>query len=83
MALKISIIRQVSLLLCVYALTLILSGTHQVTIAHSEMINQHITVVLKDFFVHPNTTQAKAGRITLEAVNEGMSTHELVVLKRN
>ena len=40
-----------------------------------------VTVILQDFHVHPNRNEAKAGRLTLEAVNEGMSIHELVILK--
>jgi uncharacterized cupredoxin-like copper-binding protein len=50
-------------------------------IAESETTEEGVTVVLKDFFVRPNTNQAKAGWLTLEAVNEGMSMHELVILK--
>jgi len=41
----------------------------------------HITLVLKDFSIDPNTNRAKAGRFTLEAVNEGKGLHELVILK--
>jgi uncharacterized cupredoxin-like copper-binding protein len=50
-------------------------------IAEPETREVHVTIVLKDFFVHPNTNQAKVGWLTLEAVNEGMSMHELVILK--
>ena len=42
---------------------------------------ERLTVVLKDFSVQPNTTEAQPGTLTFEAVNEGMSTHELVILK--
>ena len=44
-------------------------------------VEEPVTIVLKDFDVHPNITQAKAGRLTLEAVNKGKSIHELVILK--
>ena len=40
-----------------------------------------ITLVFKDFSIDPHTNRAKAGRLALEAVNEGRSLHELVILK--
>ncbi len=53
----------------------------QSAVAQTKPTKEHVTVILKDYTVHPNTTQAKAGRLTFEAVNEGMSTHELVILR--
>jgi uncharacterized cupredoxin-like copper-binding protein len=56
-------------------------GFGQPNLAQPVQSQERMTVILQDFRVHLNTTQAKAGRLTLEAVNEGMSTHELVILK--
>ena len=55
----------------------------QPAFSHSELSEEHITVILKDFSIHPNSNHANAGRLTLKAVNEGLSTHELVILKTN
>jgi uncharacterized cupredoxin-like copper-binding protein len=49
--------------------------------AQSTATKAHITIILKDFSIDPHTNRAKAGRLTLEAVNEGRSLHELVILK--
>jgi len=49
--------------------------------AQSIATKAHITIILKDFSIDPHTNRAKAGRLTLEAVNEGRSLHELVILK--
>ncbi|TFG64228.1 MAG: hypothetical protein E4H32_03320 [Nitrospirales bacterium] len=64
-----------------FFLTFVCLVFNQFAIAQTETREKRITIVLKDFYVHPNTTQAKTGRLTLEAVNEGMSIHELVILK--
>ncbi len=53
----------------------------QSAIAQTEPLKKEVTVILKDFSVHPNSAQAKTGRLTFEAVNKGMSTHELVILR--
>jgi len=53
----------------------------QFTFAQSSATEAHITIILKDFSIDPHTNRAKAGRLTLEAVNEGRSLHELVILK--
>jgi uncharacterized cupredoxin-like copper-binding protein len=62
-------------------LALVFLVFNQFALAQTETSDEQITVVLKDFYVHPDTTHAKTGRLTLEAVNEGMSVHELVILK--
>ncbi len=62
-------------------LTCALPILDQSSIAQTEPTKEQVTVILKDFSVHPNSTQARAGRLTFEAVNEGMSTHELVILR--
>lgn len=64
-----------------FFLTFVCLVFNQFAIAQTESSEERITLVLKDFDVHPNTMQGKAGRLTLEAVNEGMSIHELVILK--
>ena len=64
-----------------FFLTLVFLVFNQFAIAQTETREERITVVLKDFAVPPNTTRAKTGRLTLEAMNEGMSVHELVILK--
>ncbi len=56
---------------------------NQTSVAQTESGKKQVTVILKDFSVHPNAAQAKAGRLTFEAVNQGMSTHELVILRTN
>ena len=53
----------------------------QFAFAQRATTEAHITIVLKDFSVHPNTTRAKAGKLVLKAVNEGRGLHELVILK--
>jgi uncharacterized cupredoxin-like copper-binding protein len=62
-------------------LTFVLLAFNQVAFSQAETREARITVVLKDFSINPNTSQVRAGRLTLEAVNEGMSTHELVILR--
>jgi uncharacterized cupredoxin-like copper-binding protein len=62
-------------------LTFALLTFNQVAFAQAETKEERITVVLKDFSINPNTSLVRAGRLTLEAVNEGMSTHELVILR--
>lgn len=59
----------------------VISILAQSAIAQTEPLTKEVTVTLKDFSVHPDTTQAKVGRLTFEAVNEGRSTHELVILR--
>lgn len=77
-----SVIKPFSLgMLTLFFFTLACLVSDQSSIAQPRIIGEHITVVLKDFHVLPKATHAKAGRLTLEAVNEGMSTHELVILK--
>lgn len=61
--------------------TLVCLVFNQSAFAQPGITEENVTVVLKDFYVHPDTTRAKTGRLTLEAVNEGMSTHELVILR--
>ena len=76
------IIKPFSLLLFrLFFLTLVFLGFNQFALAQAETGEERVTVVLKDFSVRPNITQAKAGRLTLEAINEGISTHELVILR--
>jgi uncharacterized cupredoxin-like copper-binding protein len=76
------IIKPFSLLLFrLFFLTLVFLGFNQFALAQAETGEERVTVILKDFSVRPDTTQAKAGRLTLEAVNEGMSLHELVILR--
>lgn len=62
-------------------LPFVLLAFNQVTFTQAETGGERITVVLKDFSININTSQVRAGRLTLEAVNEGMSTHELVILR--
>ena len=50
-------------------------------LAQQQPTKERLTVVLKDFSVHPNATVAQAGKLTFEAVNEGRSAHELVILR--
>ncbi len=79
---KKSIIHQVLFLTFTLAcLTWAISILDQPAVAQTEPTKEQVTVILKDFTVHPNTTKAKAGRLTFEAVNKGMSTHELVILR--
>lgn len=54
---------------------------NQSVLAQSELTEERLTVVLKDFSILPNATEAQAGKLTFVAVNEGMSTHELVILR--
>ena len=49
--------------------------------AQSTATKAQLTIILKDFSIDSHTNRAKAGRLTLEAVNEGRSLHELVILK--
>lgn len=49
--------------------------------AQSTATKAQLTIILKDFSIDPHTNRAKAGRLTLEAVNEGRNLHELVILK--
>ena len=68
-------------------LTLILclgfSSIRPVHVRSPEPTEGRVTVVLKDFRVHPNVTEAKAGRLTFSAMNEGVNTHELVIIRTN
>ena len=76
------IIKPFSLLLFrLFLLTLVFLGFNLFALAQAETGQERVTVVLKDFYVQPNITQAKAGKLTFEAVNEGVSTHELVILR--
>jgi uncharacterized cupredoxin-like copper-binding protein len=81
MAQKNSMIRQAPLLTFGLFFTLAFQVCSQIAIAQTGTAEEPVTIVLKDFDVHPNITQAKAGRLTLEAVNKGKSIHELVILK--
>jgi len=77
-----SVIKPFSLLMFAhFFLNLVFLVFNQLAIAQTETREERITVGLKDFVVHLNITQAKTGRLTLEAVNEGMSIHELVIFK--
>ena len=77
-----SIIQQIHFLTFALAcLTWAVSILNQTSVAQADPTKEQVTVILKDFSVHPNTAQAKAGRLTFEAVNEGMSAHELVILR--
>ena len=77
-----SIIRLLQLLtFLLFFVGLAAHGFGQPNLAQPVQTQERVTVILQDFRVHPNTTQAKAGRLTLEAVNKGMSPHELVILK--
>ena len=69
------------LILTVIFLTLACFVFSQFAFAQRATTEAHITIVLKDFSVHPNTTRAKAGKLVLKAVNEGRGLHELVILK--
>lgn len=69
------------LILPLFFLTFVFPVLNPATIAQSDTTEELVTVVLNDFYVHPNTSQAKAGRLTLKAMNAGPSTHELVILK--
>lgn len=64
-----------------FFVSLAFAGFGQSALAQPQQTEEHLQVILKDFRVHPNATQAKAGWLTLTAVNEGMSTHELVILR--
>ena len=78
-----STIRQVprvifSLLFC----TLVFLGFDQAAHAQPEPTEEgRVTVVLTDFRVQPDATQAKAGRLTFSVMNKGVSTHELVIIR--
>ncbi len=79
---KISMIQQIWFLtLALSCLTWAFPILDQPAVAQTKPTKEQVTVILKDFSVHPNTTQAKSGRLTFEAVNEGISTHELVILR--
>ncbi len=54
---------------------------HLTTYAQEPPIEDHVTVTLQDFHVRPDKTQAQAGRVSFTAVNEGISLHELVILR--
>lgn len=82
MAHKISMTKRFPLLMFSLAFfTVFFPVFDQSALAQSESTEKRLTIVLKDFSVHPNTTEVQAGKLTLEAVNEGMSTHELVILR--
>lgn len=53
----------------------------QPTLANPELSHEPIVVTLKDFQVHPSTTQANSGWLTFKAVNDGNNIHELVILQ--
>jgi|GEM_PF-2239685 len=44
-----------------FSLCLAFPAFVQSTLAQPEHTKEHVTVILKDFHVHPNTTKAKAG----------------------
>lgn len=79
---KKSIIQQIRFLtFTLVCLTWAIPILDQSAVAQTEPTKEQVTVILKDFSVHPTTNEAKAGKLTFEAVNEGMSTHELVILR--
>ncbi len=53
------------------------------TYAGEPPIEEHVAVTLQDFHVRPDKTEAKAGSVSFTAVNEGISLHELVILRTN
>ncbi len=74
-------IQPLSYLMLPFFLTLGCLVFNPLAFAQSIATKAHITIILKDFSIDPHTNRAKAGRLTLEAVNEGRSLHELVILK--
>lgn len=82
MTYKGSTIRQVPLLVfSLIFLTLVLLGFVQSVQAQHEPVEGSISVVLTDFQVHPNVTEATAGRLTFSVTNESARTHELVIIR--
>ncbi len=47
----------------------------------SETPHQKISIVLNDFNVHPSVSQTTARTFIFDAANEGINTHELVILR--
>ena len=77
-----SMIKRSSLLkITLYFLILGIPVVAPFALAQTASTQERLTIVLKDFSIHPNTTKAQAGKLTLQAVNVGMSTHELVILR--
>jgi len=74
-------IRQMPLGVLLLCLIFVIFVFDEFSNAQSKESEQQITVVLKDFSVHPSSQKGKTGTLTLKAMNEGLSTHELVIIR--